>query len=80
MPTDTLIFHLIRLSHMVTSCIGCGLCDSACPSRLPVATLFRSVGDRIQKMFQYVPGKDVKEVPPVATFKEDELKIESGSI
>jgi len=80
MPTDTLIFHLIRMSHMVTSCIGCGLCDSACPSRLPVATLFRSVGDKIQKMFQYVPGRDVKEVPPVATFREDELKIEAGAI
>jgi formate dehydrogenase subunit beta len=80
MPTDTLIFHLIRMSHMVTSCIGCGLCDSACPSRLPVATLFRSVGDRIQKMFQYVPGRDIAEVPPVAAFKEDELKIESGAI
>ena len=79
-PTDTLIFHLIRMSHMVTSCIGCGLCDSACPSRLPVATLFRSVGDRIQKMFQYVPGRNVEEVPPVASFKEDELKIESGAI
>jgi formate dehydrogenase subunit beta len=75
MPTDTLIFHLIRMSHMVTSCIGCGLCDSACPSRLPVASLFRSVGDKIQKIFQYVPGRDVKETPPVATFKEDELKV-----
>ena len=80
MPTDTLMFHLIRMSHMVTSCIGCGLCDSACPSRLPVATLFRSVGDKIQKMFQYVPGRDLKETPPVATFKEEELKIESGSV
>ena len=80
MPPDTLIFHLIRMSHMVTSCIGCGLCDSACPSRLPVATLFRSVGDRIQKMFQYVPGRNVEEVPPVASFKEDELKIESGAL
>ena len=80
MPTDTLIFHLIRMSHMVTSCIGCGLCDSACPSRLPVATLFRSVGDKIQKMFQYVPGRDVNEAPPVALFKEDELKIESGAL
>jgi formate dehydrogenase subunit beta len=80
MPTDTLIFHLIRMSHMVTSCIGCGLCDSACPSRLPVATLFRSVGYRIQKMFQYVPGRNVEEVPPVASFKEDELKIESGAL
>jgi len=79
MPTDTMIFHLIRMAHMVTSCIGCGLCDSACPSRLPVASLFRSVGDKIQKMFQYVPGRDAKEVPPVATFREEELKIESGS-
>lgn len=80
MPTDTLIFHLIRMAHMVTSCIGCGLCESACPSRLPVATLFRSVGDKIQKMFDYVPGRDINEMPPVATFKEDELKIESGAI
>lgn len=80
MPTDTLIFHLIRMSHMVTSCVGCGLCDSACPSRLPVSTLFRSVGERIQKMFQYVPGRNVDEKPPVASFKEDELKIESGAL
>ncbi len=80
MPTDTLIFHLIRMSHMVTSCIGCGLCDSACPSRLPVSTLFRSVGDKIQKMFQYVPGRSVEEKPPVASFKEDELKVESGAL
>jgi hypothetical protein len=38
------------------------------------------VGDKIQKMFGYVPGRDVNEVPPVATFKEDELKIESGAL
>jgi formate dehydrogenase (coenzyme F420) beta subunit len=80
MPTDTLMFHLIRLSHMATSCIGCGLCDSACPSKLPVATLFRSVGDKVQKIFQYVPGRSAEEVPPVATFKEDELKLESGAL
>jgi formate dehydrogenase (coenzyme F420) beta subunit len=80
MPTDTLMFHLIRLSHMATSCVGCGLCDSACPSRLPVATLFRSVGDKVQKIFQYVPGRNAEEVPPVAVFKEDELKIESGAL
>ena len=79
MPTDTLLFHLIRLSHMVTSCIGCGLCDSACPNDLPVATLFRAVGQKVQGMFDYTPGKSVDEEPPVATFREDELQIESGS-
>jgi formate dehydrogenase subunit beta len=80
MPADTLMFHLIRMSHMVTSCIGCGLCDSACPSQLPVASLFRSVGAKIQKMFEYIPGRDQKEVPPVATFREDELKLGSENL
>jgi formate dehydrogenase subunit beta len=78
MPTDTLLFHLIRLSHMVTSCIGCGLCDSACPNDLPVATLFRAVGQKVQGLFDYTPGRSVDEEPPVATFKEDELQAESG--
>jgi len=80
MPTDTLLFHLIRLSHMVTSCIGCGLCDSACPNDLPVATLFRAVGHKIQGMFDYTPGRSVDEEPPVASFKEDELQTESGAL
>lgn len=80
MPTDTLLFHLIRLSHMVTSCIGCGLCDSACPNDLPVATLFRAVGHKVQALFDYVPGRSVDEEPPVATFREDELQIESGAM
>jgi len=31
-------------------------------------------------MFQYFPGRDIGEVPPVAAFKEDELKIESGAL
>ncbi len=78
MPTDTLLFHLIRLSHMVTSCIGCGLCDSACPNDLPVATLFRAVGQKVQGLFDYTPGRSADEEPPVATFKEDELQAESG--
>jgi hypothetical protein len=38
------------------------------------------VGDRIQKILNYVPGRDAKEVPPVAAFREDELKIESGAL
>ncbi len=80
MPMDTLLFHLIRLSHMVTSCIGCGLCDSACPNDLPVATLFRAVAQKVQAMFDYAPGRSVDEEPPVATFREDELQAESGAL
>jgi formate dehydrogenase subunit beta len=73
LPTDTLLFHLTRLNHMATSCVGCGMCESACPSDLPVALIFRAVGQETQAIFEYHPGRSLEEEVPVATFREDEL-------
>ncbi len=73
MPTDTLFFHLTRLNHMVASCVGCGLCSEACPSNVPVFEIFRLVAERVQKLFDYVPGRSLEEELPVATFREAEL-------
>jgi len=73
LPTDTLLFHLTRLNHMVTSCVGCGMCESACPSELPVALIFRAVGQETQAIFDYHPGRSLEEEVPVSTFREDEL-------
>jgi formate dehydrogenase subunit beta len=73
LPTDTLLFHLTRLNHMATSCVGCGMCESACPSELPVALIFRAVGQETQAIFDYHPGRSLEEEVPVATFREDEL-------
>ena len=77
MPTDTLLFHLTRLNHMVISCVGCGLCTEACPNNIPVSDIFRSVGYQVQRIFDYVPGRNLEEELPLATFKEAEL-IEIG--
>ncbi len=74
MPTDTLLFHLTRLNHMVASCVGCGMCQEACPNDVPVFSIFRTVGDRVQKLFSYVPGKSLEDQLPLATFKEAELE------
>jgi formate dehydrogenase subunit beta len=68
MLPDTLLFHMTRLNHMVSSCVGCGLCSDACPSDIPVATVFRAVG------FDYHPGRSLEEAAPVQEFREDELK------
>jgi formate dehydrogenase subunit beta len=74
MPVETLLFHLTRLNHMVTSCVGCGQCSSACPNGLPVMELFRAIGSNVQKIFDYVPGRSLEEEPPFTTFHEDELE------
>ncbi len=73
MPTDTLLFHLTRMNHMVISCVGCGLCSEACPNNIPVSNIFRLVGYQVQKKLGYIPGRSLDDELPLTTFREDEL-------
>jgi formate dehydrogenase (coenzyme F420) beta subunit len=72
MPSDTVLFHLTRLNHMVLSCVGCGMCTEACPSELPVGMAFRAIGQRVQSVFDYAPGRSLADELPLVTFKADE--------
>jgi formate dehydrogenase subunit beta len=72
LPADTMLFHLTRLNHMVLSCIGCGICSDACPANLPVAQVFRAIGQDVQAVFEYEPGRSVDDPLPLITFREDE--------
>ena len=74
MPTDTLLFHLTRMNHMVTSCVGCGLCEEACPNDIPLLKLFRTVAHNAQQLFDYVPGRSLDEELPLTTFQEEEFQ------
>ena len=74
MPPDALLFQMTRLNHMATSCVGCGMCEAACPHHIPLTAMFRAVGARVQSVFDYVPGRDVNEKPPFMEFKRDELQ------
>jgi formate dehydrogenase subunit beta len=74
MPTDTLLFHITRFAHMVTSCVACGMCEQACPSGIPLLSIYKSVGFKAQEEFDYVPGRDLDEEMPLSTFKEEEYE------
>ena len=74
MPTDKIQFHLGRLSHMATSCVGCGLCEQACPADIPLYKLFGLVSHNVQAVFDYEAGMSLDEPPPLMTFKEKELE------
>lgn len=73
MPTDTLFYHITRLAHMSTACIGCGQCSNACPNDIPVMELFRTIAYQTQKGFGYEAGKNLEEKPPLSEFREDEF-------
>jgi formate dehydrogenase (coenzyme F420) beta subunit len=73
MPTDTLFYHLTRLAHMSTACVGCGQCSNACPNDIPVMELFRTISHATQNAFGYEAGRDPDEKPPLSEFKEEEF-------
>ena len=73
MPTDTLFYHITRLAHMSTACVGCGQCSNACPNDIPVMELFRTVAHGTQQAFAYEAGISLEQEPPLSTFREDEF-------
>ena len=74
LPSNTLFYHLTRMAHMATSCIGCGLCSEACPNDIPVAEIFQLAAAEVQKDLDYIPGRSLDEELPLSSFREDELR------
>jgi len=73
MPTDTLFYHLTRLAHMSTACVGCGQCSNACPNDIPVMEVFRTVARHTQQAFGYEAGRNLEEASPLSVFNESEF-------
>jgi formate dehydrogenase subunit beta len=74
MPTDTVFYHITRLAHMSTACVGCGQCSNACPNDIPVMEVFRTVAHRTQEAFGYQAGRSLAENPPLSEFREQEFE------
>jgi formate dehydrogenase subunit beta len=74
MPTDTVFYHITRLAHMSTACIGCGQCSNACPNNIPVMEIFRTIAHYTQRAFDYEAGLSLDEEPPLSVFREDEYQ------
>ncbi len=80
MPTDMLFYHLTRMTHMATFCVGCGQCTSACPNDIDLMPLFRTSAQVSQNRFNYEAGRDVNEKQPLAVFESDELVEVTGQV
>lgn len=74
LPYGKELFHMIRLYHVSQTCVGCGACEEACPQDIPLTKYFKGISERLQNLFSYMSGRDMKETIPYLTFKEDELK------
>lgn len=73
MPADRLLFHLTRMSHVATSCVACGRCESACPNGVPLGRIYHRISTAAQGELEYAAGRSLDEELPLTTFREDEL-------
>ncbi|MDP2871842.1 MAG: (Fe-S)-binding protein [Bacillota bacterium] len=73
LPTEVMLYHLTRLAHVGLSCVSCGMCESYCPSDIPLTAMFAALGGEARKLFDYQPGRSPDEPLPLATFREEEL-------
>jgi formate dehydrogenase subunit beta len=70
------IFPLTRLAHVADSCVNCGQCQNACPMELPLSKLFTLLNSKLSEIFEYVPGIDLEQGPPITVAKIEELQID----
>ncbi|MHC1635371.1 MAG: Coenzyme F420 hydrogenase/dehydrogenase, beta subunit C-terminal domain [Candidatus Methanospirareceae archaeon] len=73
-PVNKLFYHLTRIYHVCTTCVGCGACEDACPKDIPLVRIYRIAAEEVQKIFEYEPGRNIEEPLPLVTYKEDELE------
>jgi formate dehydrogenase subunit beta len=60
------IGELIEFGRRAVSCVGCGMCESACPNHVPLTAIQGVLGRKIREEFHYVPGRSVKDRLPWA--------------
>jgi formate dehydrogenase subunit beta len=65
---------MTRLAHVGISCVGCGSCEDACPVNIPLGIIFKQVGEDVQGVFDYVPGRTLEEEIPLKTFETEEYE------
>jgi len=71
-PSDTLIFHLVRILHTAGRCVDCGACSRACPMGIDLRALTRKMIQDVREWYGYQAGIEVEAIPPLATFRPDD--------
>jgi formate dehydrogenase subunit beta len=70
-----IMFHLIRIVHVMDSCVNCGQCQDVCSAGIPLARLTFMLNKELFDIFKHQPGMDVESRPPLRSVMDRELTM-----
>jgi formate dehydrogenase subunit beta len=70
-PPD-IMFPMVRITHVMDSCVNCGQCQDVCTMELPLSRLTFLLSKKLGRIFKYDPGMDVGQLPPLKTIAGQE--------
>lgn len=73
-PPDAM-FPMIRISHVMDSCVNCGQCQDVCSANIPLARLTFMLNKELFDAFRYKPGLDLDSRPPLRSVTDRELTM-----
>lgn len=68
--TDTALFQMLRIFHMVGRCVDCGSCISVCPMGVDLRTYLKKLDKDVLELFETRAGAAMEQVPPLSTYRE----------
>lgn len=77
---EKIMFHMIHSVHLAGRCVECGECERVCPMEIPVAKLKKKINKEMKDLFDYTPGVNPDDKPPMYTFSVDEVKIKEHKL
>lgn len=70
--TDTQVFQIMRLFHMVGRCVDCGSCVAVCPMGVDLRTFLKKLDKDAFEMFGNRAGSSMEDLPPLSQYREDD--------
>ena len=79
-PKEKMMFHMIHAIHLAGRCTECGECERVCPMDIPLGQLKKKINMGMKDLYDYIPGTNPEEKPPMYVFKVEEDKIEEHEL